>query len=875
MKKHIIDSFSWCCTLVNKIRRLSAGRSVSAQAFIFTAVLLTAAAIPGKAQSDSDSDPGEIQVATFEADATPDIGEPLAYNPTKRIEKPLSVRGIVIVGDGDPVVLCAVDWIGVKSRATAAWKEALAAAAGTTPERVSLHSLHQHDAPRADFKALDILNEYGIDPAGTNVDNRAFVERTIDRSAESLREAMKNNLRTVTHVGTGTAVVEKVASNRRQVNREGKEFLGRMSSTSDVEAQRAPVGTIDPEVRLLSFWDGDQPHAVLSYYTTHPQSYYRTGGANPDFVGIARSAFEENTGIRQVHFNGAGGNIAAGKWNDGWTEKRQILADRLVEGMLKAWEQTERIPVDASQLEWRIEPVALPLGDHIIQEELEQTLSRASDSGEKPTGAASDLGWVRRTLEGDDIDLTALRIGPARILHTPGELAVEYQLFAQSLYPDDFIANASYSDYDPGYISTEIQYFQGGYEASDRASDVAPEVEQVLLPAIREVLAFEAFQPDPGRLADLGYRLERSALQYGYDGQYSWVNGRAGVIPAHASVNPIGKPTVIFTTHKVEHSGPDVLRGLHYFRSRDLGLSWEGPFEESVFQREALDEGDGHERLVSDFVPKYHADSGTLLGIGHSSVYNENNVVADQEGATAYATFDKQTQRWSDWHTFELPSGPGIEDGAVASGRRVDLEDGSVLFPVYGSNEEGSQFQITVVRSRFDGEDLEYIEHGEPLTADAGSERYEPSLAEFKGHYYLTFHSDEEVYVARSEDGLTFDEPKPLRSEDGQSLAGNSSRQQWVPHSDELYLAYTTGGGTSLMLAQVDPVALHLVEETGQVIIPAERGGSLDNLDVTRISGDETWVIATEWLEPSIVGGEYAMDNLIHIARLKGLEPDE
>ncbi|SHE63688.1 hypothetical protein SAMN05443144_102192 [Fodinibius roseus] len=871
MEKHIITSFSWCCTLPNKMPCLFAGRSFSAQAFIITAILLTAVVVPGKAQSDSENDPGEIQVATFEADATPDIGEPLAYNPTKRIEKPLSARGIVIAGDGDPIVLCAVDWIGVKSRAAAAWKEALAGAAGTTPDRVSLHALHQHDAPRADFKALDILNEYGIDPAGTNVDNRAFVEQTIERSAEALREAMKNDLRTVTHVGTGTALVEKVASNRRQVNREGKEFLGRMSSTSDVEAQRAPVGTIDPEVRLVSFWNGDEPHAVLSYYTTHPQSYYRTGGANPDFVGIARSTFETKTGIRQVHFNGAGGNIAAGKWNDGWTEKRQILADRLAEGMLKAWEQTERTPVDASQLEWRIEPVALPLGDHIIKEELEQTLSRASEMDEKPTGAASDLGWVRRTLEGDEINLTALRIGPARILHTPGELAVEYQLFAQSLYPGDFIANASYSDYDPGYISTEIQYFQGGYEASDRASNVAPEVEQVLLPAIREVLAFEAFQPDPKRLADLGYRLERSALQYGYDGQYSWVNGRAGVIPAHASINPIGRPTVIFTTHKVEHSGPDVLRGLHYFRSRDLGLSWEGPFEEPVFQREALDKEEGHDRLVSDFVPKYHADSETLLGIGHSAVYDENNVVAGKQRAIAYATFDKQAQRWSDWHTFGLPSGIGIDEGAVASGRRVDLEDGSVLFPVHGMNEEGSQRQITVVRSRFDGETLEYVEHGNPLTVDAGAERYEPSLAEYRGRYYLTFRSDEEVYVARSENGLTFDKPQSLNFEDGSSLAGNSSRQQWVPHSGNLYLAYLTEGGKSLMLAQVDPESLHIVGETGRAIIPAERGGSLDNLGVTEISENETWVIATEWLEPSIVGGEYAIDNLIHIARLKGL----
>jgi glycosyltransferase involved in cell wall biosynthesis/gas vesicle protein len=41
-------------------------------------------------------------------------------------------------------------------------------------------------------------------------------------------------------------------------------------------------------VSLISFWNNDKPIAVLSYYASHPQSYYRTGVANPDFPGIAR-----------------------------------------------------------------------------------------------------------------------------------------------------------------------------------------------------------------------------------------------------------------------------------------------------------------------------------------------------------------------------------------------------------------------------------------------------------------------------------------------------------------------------------------------------------------------------------------------------------
>ena len=70
----------------------------------------------------------------------------------------------------------------------------------------------------------------------------------------------------------------------------------------------------------------------------------------------------------------------------------------------------------------------------------------------------------------------------------PGELFVEYQIAAQKMHPDDFIAMAAYGDYGPGYIGTAIAYTQGGYETGI-VSRVAPQVETVLMEAMRELLA--------------------------------------------------------------------------------------------------------------------------------------------------------------------------------------------------------------------------------------------------------------------------------------------------------------------------------------------------------------------------------------------------
>jgi hypothetical protein len=80
-----------------------------------------------------------------------------------------------------------------------------------------------------------------------------------------------------------------------------------------------------------------------------------------DFVGAARALREtELPGVAHIHFNGAGGNMAAGKYNDGSPEMRPILARRLADGMKAAWGATVKTPIGASDIGWSILPVSLP-----------------------------------------------------------------------------------------------------------------------------------------------------------------------------------------------------------------------------------------------------------------------------------------------------------------------------------------------------------------------------------------------------------------------------------------------------------------------------------------------------------------------------------
>jgi hypothetical protein len=422
-----------------------------------------------------------FRLSTFDIDATPPVGSYLAYDRmVNRWDLGLRARGIVLAGAGKPIVLCSVDWIGISNDSQDAFKTALAEAAGTVPERVAVHTVHQHDAPISDFGAEQLLKEAGLEPRSYE---GTFQKEVIRQLGVAARNSMEN-AQPVTHVGTGQAQVFEVAAIRRLIGEDGKVRAARYSATRDPALRAEPEGVIDPFVSLVSFWNADQPLAVLSYYANHPQSYYRLGVANPDYPGVAR--FMRQLAVPQalhVHFNGAGGNLTAGKYNDGSRENRGKLAERLADGMKRAWEATVKDPLTADDIAWRFMPVDLPLAKSV------ETIPAEMKTAEMGflTNNLFKWVWLRRVQGGRRIELSCLSVGRARILHMPGELFVEYQLAAKKMRPDLFVAMAAYGDYAPGYICTDKAYQEGGYEAG-MASAVTPGSEAILMEAMRKLL---------------------------------------------------------------------------------------------------------------------------------------------------------------------------------------------------------------------------------------------------------------------------------------------------------------------------------------------------------------------------------------------------
>ncbi|WP_257668334.1 hypothetical protein [Parapedobacter tibetensis] len=425
-----------------------------------------------------------LRVAAFDVDATPPVGSYLTYDRmTHTWDMGLRARGLVLLGAGKPIVLCSVDWIGIANEGQDEFKRVLAAAAGTVADRVAVHTVHQHDAPTCDFGAEALLKTKGMDLINYE---GSFARTVISRLDSAVKFAVQHS-QPVTHVGLGKAEVIDVASNRRILDKNGKATISRTSSARDAAIRAMPLGLIDPEVSLVSFWNNEKPVAVLSYYAVHPQSYYRTGNANPDFPGIARFMRQmEVPDAVHIHFNGAGGDITAGKYNDGSKENRLELAERLANGMRRAWEDTRKEKVSSEDITWASEPLKLPIAESAII--LEQQLAEHN-----PIFLANNvykLVLSKRQAAGKYIPLACLGIGKARILHLPGEPFVAFQLAAKKMREDLFIAVAGYGDYAPGYICTAEAYEEGGYEAGP-ASGVTAEAEKVVLDAMEKLLKNE------------------------------------------------------------------------------------------------------------------------------------------------------------------------------------------------------------------------------------------------------------------------------------------------------------------------------------------------------------------------------------------------
>ena len=372
----------------------------------------------------------------------------------------------------------------------------------------------------------------------------------------------------------------------------------------------------------------------------------------------------------------------------------------------------------------------------------------------------------------------------------------------------------------------------------------------------------------------VAYNVQLDVISEGFDGKFCWFHPRAGAIPGDL-------PTVVLTMQRWRLAASDVFYPVSSQWTRDFGKTWSPIVEHTeTLGRHKLP--NGQEEGICDFTPKWHAKTRTLLGTGQTVQYDEQDkLVPVRPRSPVWSIYDAEKQTWTPWAKLALPGEPRFNNAGAGSTQRVDLDDGTILLPIYAKEMHEKAYFTTVARCAFDGKTLRYLGHGTELTVPVVRGLYEPSLAKFNGKFFLTMRNDQAAYVAVSDDGQKFNEPRKWTFDDGADLGSYNTQAHWITHSGGLFLTYTRRGANNdnvvrhrapLFLAQVDPERLVVIRATEREIVP-NKGAQLGNFAVVDVNERETWVTTSEGMSPGDPR-KFGANGRVYAARIQWAQPN-
>ncbi len=405
----------------------------------------------------------------------------------------------------------------------------------------------------------------------------------------------------------------------------------------------------------------------------------------------------------------------------------------------------------------------------------------------------------------------------------------------------------------------------------------------------KHLLNKPAAKSDPHRPTGAGildFNVKLTTISRGYDRKTCWVHPRGGVVPPS---------TAVITMQKLLLTGTDVFYAVNEMRTDDLGATWRGPVRHETLARR--DRPNGFVVCPCDFWPQWHARTGKLLGTGQTALYKDNAWKPGFARSSVYSVYDADKRAWAEWKTIKMPDEKRFRDAGAGCTQRYDLPNGDVLLPFYWFGPEPANGEIkpgrrvAVMRCKFDGRDLTYVEHGTELIPPVPVGFYEPSLTKFGDKFYLTIRNETNGHVATSDDGLHFDKPRPWVYDDGTELGSVSTQQHWIAHSDGLFLVYNRRGPENLkvfrhraplFIGQVDPSRLCVIRKTERALVP-DRGAILGNFGTMNVSKDESWVTVAEWMQHGIgarfnvpeVCEKGGSDNSVYVAKIRWKKPNK
>lgn len=363
-------------------------------------------------------------------------------------------------------------------------------------------------------------------------------------------------------------------------------------------------------------------------------------------------------------------------------------------------------------------------------------------------------------------------------------------------------------------------------------------------------------------------QITQQVVLEGRNHNLDWFHPKAAVIPPKVEGQP---PTVLVTVHLV--SGNDAFSPLFEIVTHDLGATWTEP----VMHLNSLGRHRLEEHLyegIIDFAPKYHPQTDTVLGIGHTARYinKADDVSLKREFLdhsnypryTAYAVKDLKSDTWAPWQTLVPPDEPRMAYFSVGGcSQHLYQPDGTLLVAARWKGSPEEKTRAGTILCEFDGTRMRAIKAGNELVETAGRGFAEPSIVHWQDRYLMTLRAENfRMWHSCSRDGLNWDPQQPWCWDDGEEIETDQTQQHWLKRHEELYLVYTRKSELNhgvmrcrapLFMAQVDTDRLCLIRETEQIVVPENRA-RLGNFMVENVTPWESWVTVGEWVQTEYIG---------------------
>ena len=390
----------------------------------------------------------------------------------------LEAGALAVECGGRRVLLISVDVCGIEARLSRRYREAIAKAAGVSPEDIFLSATHTHTGP-----ALTHLDAFEADDAPIERYAAFLGERLSDAARMAIQDLKPARMAFI--VGHAP---DRVAYIRRYKMKDGTTWTCPPINDPNIDH---PIGELDQRVNVLRFDREGGDTVVLVNYGLHADTI-NGDRISPDWPGWMRRTLNDALGVRCMCFVGAQGDVGSthvfpsgGDMND--TEisfdnemkspgMARFIGRALAGTVLQVYDKAEYVDVDQIDILHRqvAVPANLPAPEDLPRAHEYKALHEADRDADIPYTAMELTTVVAEAIRMCNLEhgpaefhleLTGVRIGDIALIGLPGEPFTDIGRGLKQAPGWKLVLPCCITNGYEGYFPMKEAYDEGGYEA--------------------------------------------------------------------------------------------------------------------------------------------------------------------------------------------------------------------------------------------------------------------------------------------------------------------------------------------------------------------------------------------------------------------------